>query len=133
MTTDRFISNVKSEAIRFTQPKYLNDPYECHLTFDRFASFADYRKYRKQAQPGISDEELDKTVAIAEEPLIIDSLLQYRKRRDSFGILSLSEDPRNILMWSHYGDEHKGVCVEIDIWGSALRPGSHGGDEYSGF
>ena len=29
--------------------------------------------------------------------------------------------------------EHKGVCVEMDIWDSALRPGSHGGDKYSGF
>lgn len=133
MTTDRFISNVKSGSIRFTQPKYLNDPYECHLTFDRFAYIADYRKYRKQAQPGISDKELDKAVAIAEDQLIIDGLLQYREVRDSFGVLSLSEDPKNILMWSHYGDEHQGVCVEMDIWNSALRPGSHGGDKYSGF
>ena len=27
------------------------------------------------------------------------------------GIFSLSEDPLNMLMWSHYGDSHKGVAL----------------------
>ncbi|MBL0568965.1 DUF2971 domain-containing protein [Aeromonas hydrophila] len=27
------------------------------------------------------------------------------------GIVSLSETPRNILMWSHYTNQHKGICI----------------------
>lgn len=30
------------------------------------------------------------------------------------GVFSLAEDPKNILMWSHYANEHKGVCVELE-------------------
>lgn len=30
------------------------------------------------------------------------------------GILSLTEDPANTLMWSHYGGQHGGVAVEFD-------------------
>ncbi|MFM5578539.1 DUF2971 domain-containing protein [Aeromonas veronii] len=27
------------------------------------------------------------------------------------GIVSLSETPRNLLMWAHYGKQHKGICI----------------------
>ncbi len=27
------------------------------------------------------------------------------------GIVSLSETPRNLLMWSHYADQYKGICI----------------------
>ncbi|MCS3792712.1 DUF2971 domain-containing protein [Aeromonas hydrophila] len=29
----------------------------------------------------------------------------------SCGIVSLSETPRNILMWAHYTNQHKGICI----------------------
>ncbi len=32
-----------------------------------------------------------------------------------WGVLSLSRNPKNLLMWSHYADEHKGVVVGIDV------------------
>lgn len=33
----------------------------------------------------------------------------------SHGIISLTETYDNLLMWSHYSDEHKGVVIEISI------------------
>jgi Protein of unknown function (DUF2971) len=35
--------------------------------------------------------------------------------RRSFSVLSLSEDPSSILMWSHYADNHKGFCIQYDF------------------
>ena len=131
MTADRLMKMLKSPAIRFAQPEYLNDPYECHLTFDRIKCVDSYRTFRKLSQPELTDEELERCVEIAEDQLVIDGLLEYRKRRNSFGVLSLTEDPLQMLMWSHYGDEHKGASVELDLWDSNLRPGSEGGDKYS--
>lgn len=112
---DRLVSMLKSPSIRFTQPEYLNDPYECHLTLDRHALAADYREFRKRRSPNISADELDSAVEVAESQIIIDALLEYRRRRDNLGVLSLSEDPFQLLMWSHYGSEHAGVCVEFDV------------------
>ena len=34
------------------------------------------------------------------------------KASDSVGILCLSKANDNLLMWSHYSDSHKGVCIE---------------------
>lgn len=31
---------------------------------------------------------------------------------DSYGFLSLSSNPVSNLMWSHYADSHKGICIE---------------------
>lgn len=36
-------------------------------------------------------------------------------KRDGMGILPLSRTPRSILMWSHYADQHRGICVEFSI------------------
>ena len=33
---------------------------------------------------------------------------------ESHGIFCLSTDPRNILMWSHYGQHHKGIALQFE-------------------
>ncbi|GGI99365.1 hypothetical protein GCM10007978_41450 [Shewanella hanedai] len=32
-----------------------------------------------------------------------------------YGVLSLTRNPLNALMWAHYGDDHRGVVVGIDM------------------
>ena len=34
-----------------------------------------------------------------------------------YGILSLSKKPKDILMWSHYANLHRGYCIGIDVPG----------------
>jgi hypothetical protein len=31
-----------------------------------------------------------------------------------FGVLTLARRPDTILLWSHYADDHKGICIELD-------------------
>ena len=38
----------------------------------------------------------------------------FEKTRNETGILSLSKKKKNILMWSHYSDSHKGYVVGFD-------------------
>lgn len=33
---------------------------------------------------------------------------------NKFGVISLASRNDNVLMWSHYGDEHKGMVIELD-------------------
>lgn len=35
--------------------------------------------------------------------------------RRNFSVLSLTENPSSILMWSHYADNHKGFCIQYDF------------------
>lgn len=37
------------------------------------------------------------------------------KLMNDVGIRCFTEDPRSLLMWSHYADHHQGVCLEYDV------------------
>lgn len=39
----------------------------------------------------------------------------FNKFSRNYGVLSLTRQPLNSLMWSHYGDSHKGVVIGIDV------------------
>jgi hypothetical protein len=37
------------------------------------------------------------------------------KISERFGLICFCEDPRNLLMWSHYSEGHKGVVIGFDV------------------
>jgi hypothetical protein len=37
------------------------------------------------------------------------------KHAGAVGVCCLSQDPREILMWSHYADQHKGLVLQFDV------------------
>ncbi|HGM6066859.1 TPA: DUF2971 domain-containing protein [Stenotrophomonas maltophilia] len=128
---ERLVSILKNPSLRFTQPPLLNDPYECHLTLDRKEVMRDFRAYWRERNPAMEDAELDVRIQAMEAERLSDELLRYRDFRNNLGVVSLSEDPLNLLMWSHYGDEHRGAAIELDWTHTDLRPGSTGGSTYS--
>jgi hypothetical protein len=38
---------------------------------------------------------------------------QFREDRRNWGVFCMSESNKNLQMWSHYADHHKGFCVEF--------------------
>ena len=38
-----------------------------------------------------------------------------RSSREGYSVLSLTEVPTSVLMWSHYSDDHRGFCIEYDF------------------
>ena len=53
------------------------------------------------------DEYLKECVA-TEIKRVFDGEMQHK------GVFSLSKTWRSPLMWSHYADEHRGICLEYD-------------------
>lgn len=45
---------------------------------------------------------------------ISDVCNEFHSKNNTLGVLSLTEDPLSILMWSHYGDSHKGICIGFE-------------------
>jgi hypothetical protein len=41
---------------------------------------------------------------------------------EQYGVLCFSRSWDNILMWSHYGDRHKGICLGFDVADELTRP-----------
>jgi hypothetical protein len=59
------------------------------------------------------------TAICFEESNVLNSKLQKKPHRNrlsrNYGVLSLTRNPLNPLMWSHYGDDHRGVVIGIDM------------------
>lgn len=87
--------------IRLSQPVALNDPFE--------ASFC--------------SKSLDELSSHFDESLAKDPDFGYMKfsqyiqmRMHNIGVISLSENKENLLMWAHYANEHKGLVAGISYF-----------------
>jgi Protein of unknown function (DUF2971) len=88
---------LEGRSVRFTQPKFFNDPYDLPL---------------------YPEEESANPVAGLFAKL--HSNMKNYIWRDNTGILSLTRTPTNPLMWAHYADKHQGVVIGIDAVAAGL-------------
>lgn len=88
--------------LRITPPSFLNDPFDT-----KPSNVAIERRLSSLTNGGdcVNDfnEELNNALKV--------NLLRCF---NYLGIISVTEDPYNLLMWSHYASEHSGIVVEID-------------------
>ncbi len=68
----------------------------------------------------ISPEQLQEKEKLAYAQSVIeqqewDTITQMANMRDSLYITCLSAVCDSILMWSYYGQDHKGICIELEI------------------
>lgn len=134
----RAIDILRTERIRLTQPSDFNDPFEIHPEFqlmskEDIAELPLALDEEGNAIPGthqltpaalerIFSAILPQLAKMAPDQqqtpgamFAIDNNTVGRSYYDAnFGVLSLTETPDNLLMWSHYGDSHKGVVLGFD-------------------
>ncbi len=94
MTGKRAYDFFNLPILRLTNPNGLNDPFEFSLTKELSKSMS-----AMHSEHGTREEGFRK----------------YIENFMSFGIISLSETYDNLLMWSHYADEHRGAVFELTI------------------
>ena len=132
VTADRALAclpEVGDGSLRATQPSALNDPFECALSF-----IVVNRNGTAVESDETDEEELDRAYARGltninkDSPVAPCEVRKARKKYGSlfgreltasqlskrFGIVSLSEDHRNLLMWSHYTTDGSGFVIGYD-------------------
>ena len=83
------INILVEKTIRFTQPCFLNDPFEFRPT--------------KPEDPAYFEE----TIAKRRDD-------EIREKSRLYGVLSLSERKDSIAMWTHYAASHTGFVIGFD-------------------
>lgn len=122
LNIEAFCTNIKDCAFFFSNPTTFNDPFDSHLGCD-FASVTT-EEWKKLA----SDKSITESAAAtrwyqdAIEKNKNPDWLRYqmdrfwqnqRERCGYVGMLCLSRDPENVLMWAHYGFNSTGFLFEF--------------------
>lgn len=136
------IDVLSGQAIRFSSPAVLNDPFELKPHLAALASPEHMEAELNRLLPEIFREELSKLapelqLKISDEALRGAVLSHYpqinrgvqgmvnllmpklqevmaRKFEELIGILCLSATADSLLMWAHYADSHRGFLIEFD-------------------
>jgi len=99
------LSILINKKIWVAKPDSFNDPFDCKIRFKPEMNPEAFRKYLDRT--GRTSGNLHKDYEIFQEVL--------QKFRDidiqNLGVFSMSQIKDNILMWSHYANQHKGFCI----------------------
>lgn len=95
---------IVNSELYFASHDSFNDPFDCNLALRTLSSFSD-KEYNKFFNKKVFGKGKD--------------LKDFRKKliseKAKVGILCMSQDYKNILMWSHYSKYHKGLCFGFDF------------------
>jgi len=103
-----------NNELYFSCPSDFNDPFDCQFKLELVKdSIAEEQFYENLIQSGIAVEDVKAATSISEKNSGLENKIndELRKR---LGVLCFSEKSEEILMWSHYADSHRGVCLIFD-------------------
>jgi len=108
----------------FAKPDTLNDPFEYSVR-TTFSSVDLKTKVEYWTKAGIgthleSGSELHQKQYIDEIEAIVQNPIELLKQNGTQGVLSTCATWENLVLWSHYADEHRGIAIEIETEGSKL-------------
>lgn len=117
-----------SKGLWIPKPSQLNDPFDAQLKLSKSdvdstqfkEALSNYVTHPLNSKEEVFDPEFIDSLFVNGKPndFLKDKVSQFcsfwDETSESVGILSLSEDPISTTMWSHYGDDHKGICLGYD-------------------
>ena len=116
--------------IRVSSPAWFNDPFDCKLSPLIEGSQADKEKWLEESYvptlcPALNREKIRKKVAMllpSVDQLISEHLAVMQNQLiPNSGVLCLCAVQNDILMWSHYADSHRGICLRFRHFTEAIR------------
>jgi hypothetical protein len=106
----------------FAAPSAFNDPFDCKVHYRPSFSVQQLRKQHvnsiKRLMPDLNRKQRKAKAtqdikAMKPEKFLRQVTDGLQNDIDRVGVLSLSATDRNILLWSHYSDGHKGLCLKF--------------------
>lgn len=106
---------VEKGTIYSSRPLDFNDPAELKVILDFEAEFEVIKQRFHKDQPHKSEEEFNNWYNSFNEDA--EWWISYHTRQSSLvndGIVCLTRDHDNFLMWSHYANSHTGFCIGFE-------------------
>lgn len=94
----------------FSKPSKFNDPFDCRIEYDSNISLEIFEKILAKSK--LSEKQKYEYIEkFKQNPQEIISQLNESFQFDHLNIFCLTKDEKNILMWSHYAQNHTGICI----------------------
>ncbi len=120
----RAIQNLKASSVYFAPPAVFNDPYDCAITASiadashdeveqlrtEFSTSGAYTQEVRDANSHLDLDEFETQIRRGAQVVIDKARNDFLRKR---GVTCFSETNDNLLMWSHYGGQYKGFCLEF--------------------
>jgi Protein of unknown function (DUF2971) len=122
-TRDYVRQIIVENKVWFSSPADLNDPFDCKVHASFKGTVREYKKdmlrLLKKYNPSLNRQQRQAENAriFKEEKrhkkpdLFSNVVADVQKEYDRWGVYCLSVRNDNILMWSHYANGHKGICL----------------------
>ena len=106
---------IKNNSMWYSAPCNFNDIFDCNISIDdekifnnALNLFPDKRGVRTGSPMWKKlKEEINRGLYMLET--------QFNELRNTTGISCFSEREDSLLMWAHYGNNHRGICVEYNL------------------
>ena len=106
---------IKNNSIWYSAPCNFNDIFDCNISIDdekifnnALNLFPDKRGVRTGSPMWKKlKEEINRGLYMLE--------IQFNELRNTTGISCFSEREDSLLMWAHYANNHRGICVEYNL------------------
>jgi len=113
---------IVNQNLYFPAPVDLNDPFECKPNLETRATVDQQKRYaaglvnRTQAgKPRAERKRMIKGIRADRASFRETILVSMRATLNAVGVFSFSARHLDLLMWPHYADNHRGVCVRFDM------------------
>ena len=107
---------LNNHSVMFSSCMAFNDPFDCAVYLDGNATIEEWHTYLSmQSMPPLLRAQTEMNILKDPQKAAIELEKGYWDSVMEMGIFCLSEAPDIILLWSHYADFHKGVCLRFDI------------------
>ena len=113
----------ENNEIYLSSPESFNDPFDSKIRFIYEGSRTDRKRFLKEWSKKHRPELSRKELLVYEKSIRKTGLDRQRVPevvqkdfiviRNRIGVFCMSEDKKNILMWSHYANENAGFCLEF--------------------
>lgn len=114
-TGENTLAIFESMKLWFPKPSSFNDPFDCNLSEVSGHTPEEAVRFRNHILEGRPNRDYLSSFPVSTAEL--EAIMTAARARviDHMGVFCLSRTFDNILMWSHYAEEHKGLVLEFDI------------------
>lgn len=109
------LNSVRNNQMWYSAPCNYNDVFDCDIAIDNKAVFDEALKLfpdSRGIRPGSKVwRDFQKSVNHNLRSL----RATFDNLRNTMGVSCLSESEKSLLMWAHYANNHRGICVEYDL------------------